>query len=126
MNILLVYGTRIVIFALIAYYVAILSEQKTRRISKIVLWFLTSGLILDITATALMISGSENTPFTLHGIIGYSSLAGMLVDTFLIWRQRMKAGVVPEVPRKLHLYSRFAYIWWILAFISGGALVLFS
>ena len=54
------------------------------------------------------------------------SLAGMLVDTFLIWRQRIKAGAVSEVPRKLHLYSRFAYIWWILAFISGGALVLFS
>ena len=90
------------------------------------LWFLTAGIILDITATILMISGSSNTPFTLHGLLGYSSLGGMLIDTILIWRHRLQKGSQTEVPNKLHLYSRYAYIWWILAFITGALLVLFK
>jgi len=124
MNILLVYGTRIVIFALIAYTIAVLTEQRTRHVSNRVLWFLTAGLILDITATVFMITGSGNTPFTLHGMLGYSSLGGMLVDTIFIWRHRLRQGSQTEVPNKLHLYSRYAYIWWILAFITGALLVL--
>ncbi|TFH01297.1 MAG: hypothetical protein E4H13_05305 [Calditrichales bacterium] len=124
MNIFLVYGTRIVILALIAYSIAVITEQRTRRVSNRVIWFLSAGIILDITATGLMISGSGNTPFTLHGILGYSSLAGMLIDTVLIWRHRIHEGATIEVPKKLHIYSRYAYIWWILAFITGGMLVL--
>jgi len=73
-----------------------------------------------------MISGSSNTPFTLHGFLGYSSLAGMLIDTVLIWRHHVQNGPAAAVPKNLHLYSRYAYIWWILAFITGGALVLFK
>jgi hypothetical protein len=73
-----------------------------------------------------MIIGSSNTPFTLHGWLGYSSLTAMLIDTVLIWRHRLKDGAKAMVSSSLHLYSRIAYIWWILAFITGGLLVLFK
>ena len=123
MNIFLSYGTKIVILALIAYSVAILTEQKIHRVSNRVIIFITAGIILDITATVFMIIGSSNTPFTLHGFIGYSSLAAMLVDTVFIWKHRLSLGSEEAVPRSLHLYSRYAYIWWIIAFITGGLLV---
>lgn len=126
MNTLIIYGTRIVILALLAYSISIITEQRTHRVSNIVLWFLTAGIILDITATIFMIKGSSNPAFTLHGLLGYSSLTGMLIDTILIWRHRLSTDALTEVPRKLHLYSRYAFIWWILAFITGGALVLFK
>jgi hypothetical protein len=126
MNIFLSYGTKIVILALFAYSIAILTEQKTHRVSNIVLIFITSGIILDITATVFMIIGSGNTPFTLHGFIGYSSLAAMLADTVLIWNHRIKSGKEKTVPKNLHLYSRYAYLWWIIAFITGGLLVVFK
>jgi hypothetical protein len=125
MNTALRFGTRIVILALLSYSVAIITEQRGQIVSKIVLIFLSLGIILDVTATIFMIVGSQNTPFTLHGILGYSSLTGMLIDTILIWRHRIVHGPKNKVSKKLHLYSRFAYIWWILAFITGGALVLF-
>jgi EamA domain-containing membrane protein RarD len=126
MNIFLSYGTKIVIFALIAYSIAIITEQRKHRVSNSVLIFITSGIILDITATVLMIIGSSNTPFTLHGFIGYSSLAAMLVDTVLIWKHRFTTGQEETVPKSLHLYSRYAYSWWVIAFITGGLLVLFK
>ena len=126
MNIFISYGTKIVVLALIAYSVAILTEQKIHHVSNRVLIFLTLGIILDIVATTFMILGSGNTPFTLHGFIGYSSLGAMLIDTVLIWRHRLKSSATEEVPKRLHLYSRYAYIWWIIAFITRGLLVMFK
>jgi hypothetical protein len=120
---ILMAGTTIVVFALISYSIAILTEQRKQAVTRFVLIFLTIGITLDVTATTCMIIGSENSAFTLHGILGYSSLTGMLIDTFLIWRTKARLGVNAKVPKGLHLYSRFAYIWWICAFITGGMLV---
>ena len=125
MNATLMIGTRVVVFALIAYSVGIITEQRKRQISAMVLVFLTSGIILDITATLFMIIGSPNSPFTLHGFLGYSALCAMLVETFLAWRFRILNGTA-IVPRRLHLYSRYAYLWWVVAFITGSLLVIFK
>ena len=125
MSILLRIGTTIVIFALAAYSVAIITEQRKKIISKKVLFFLTLGVILDITATTFMILGSSKGAFTLHGFIGYSSLIAMFIDAALIWNQKSKNGLNSKVPKSLHLYSRYAYMWWVIAFITGGVLVAF-
>ncbi len=124
MNAYLQIGTSIVIFALIAYSIGILTEQRQKRISGLVIIFLTLGVILDITATAFMILGSDKGGFTLHGFIGYSSLLGMLLDTIFMWIKIYKSGINSSVSKSLHLFSRYAYIWWVLAFITGGLLVL--
>jgi hypothetical protein len=123
MNLFLRLGTSIVMLALALYSVAIITEQRKKIISKTVLWFLTLGVLLDITATTFMILGSSKGGFSLHGFIGYSSLAAMFIDAVLIWRQKSKSGINSAVPKGLHLYSRYAYIWWVLAFITGGLLV---
>ena len=116
-------GTIIVVFALISYSIAIITEQRKKQILRSVLLFLTLGVILDITATTFMIIGSSKGPLTLHGILGYSSLTGMTIDAVLIWRQKIKSGMGALVPKGLHLYSGLAYLWWVLAFITGGLLV---
>jgi hypothetical protein len=71
-----------------------------------------------------MIAGSSIGIFTLHGIIGYSSLVGMLIDIVLIWRLKFRFGMNANVPDSIHFYSRYAWIWWVIAFITGGLLVL--
>lgn len=119
-------GAIIVIFALISYSIAIITEQRKHLVSKFVLQFLTIGLVLDITATTFMIIGSSNGPFTLHGILGYSSLAAMMLDTFLVWRFYLGNERLTTVPKHLHLYSRYAYTWWVIAFITGLMLVIFK
>lgn len=116
-------GATIVLFALGAYSVSVITEQRTRRVTPRVLTFLTVGVILDIVATVFMILGSSKGGFTLHGLLGYSSLGGMLVDTFLIWRFSLTHAPDTPVGNGLHLYTRIAYGWWIAAFITGGLLV---
>lgn len=123
MNIYVQTGTIIVVFALISYSIAIITEQRKRKIINSILFFLTLGVLLDIIATTFMIIGSSKGPLTLHGILGYSSLTGMTIDAILIWRHKVKNGIGTLVPKGLHLYSRLAYIWWVLAFITGGLLV---
>jgi hypothetical protein len=126
MNKLLMIGSAIVFFALAFYSIGIYAEQKHKKVINMVLTFLTMGIIFDIIATAFMIAGSSKGLFTIHGIIGYSSLLGMLIDNILIWKIWLKKGTGSDVPDAVHLYSRYAYLWWVIAFITGGLLVLIS
>jgi len=71
-----------------------------------------------------MIIGSPNSPFTIHGFLGYSALAGILIDTILAWRFFLRTNWLIHVPNSLHNYSRIAYSWWVVAFISGGLMVM--
>ena len=124
MNIYLQIGTSVVVFALLSYSIGVITEQRTSIISRKVITFLTLGVCLDITATIFMIIGSDKGGFTLHGFIGYSSLLGMLIDALLMWVRVYKYGLNNTVNKSLHLYSRYAFLWWVLAFITGGLLVL--
>jgi hypothetical protein len=123
MNPLVRIGTTIVIFALASYSIAIITEQRKKILRRRILVFLTLGVALDITATIFMILGSSKGGLTLHGIIGYSSLLGMFIDAVLIWQLKIKKGSYSPVPDNIHIYSRYAYIWWVIAFITGGVLV---
>ena len=123
MNPTLMAGTAIVSVALIAYSIAVINEQLKRKISGFVLFFLTAGICLDITATVFMIIGSHRIPITFHGVLGYSALAGMLTDTVLIWKTRLRK--TETVSKKLHIYTRIAYLWWVIAYFAGGFIAMF-
>jgi hypothetical protein len=122
MNPLLKTGAAIVAFAFVSYTVAVVDEQRRRRIAPHALGLLTLGVLLDVTATIFMILGSSKDPFTLHGLLGYSSLVAMIVATVLMWRLAAHAGVGAPVPRGLHLFTRAAYFWWATVFAIEGLL----
>jgi uncharacterized repeat protein (TIGR03987 family) len=119
LNIVIIRAVVVVTFALIFYSIAVITEQRKSQVTKLVLFFLTSGVLLDISSTTLMIAGSTDMPFTVHGCIGYSALLVMLIDAVLIWRHWMKNGGV-RIPRNLHIYTRIAYGWWVVAYIVGA------
>ena len=123
MNSTLIKAVIVVTFALISYSIAILTEQRKGYISKVVLGFLTAGVLLDITSTILMITGSRKIPITIHGFIGYSALLVMLIDTILIWRFWCKNRGT-QVPHVLNIYTRLAYCWWVIAYIAGAIIAM--
>jgi hypothetical protein len=111
----------IVTFALLCYTVGTVAQQRRRRVTGAVLGFLSVGLVLDVVATVFMILGSGKL-VSLHGALGYSALAGMLVEVWIAWRWRSRQGEAP-ITGGMRLYSRLAYAYWVVAFISGGLLV---
>jgi EamA domain-containing membrane protein RarD len=123
LNSTLIKAVVVVTFALIFYSTAVLTEQRERYISKRVLTFLTAGVLFDISSTILMIIGSRKIPITIHGFIGYSALTVMLIDTILIWGFWRKNGD-SHVSRTLNLYTRFAYGWWVMAYIAGAIIAM--
>jgi len=112
-----------VTLALILYTVGALAEQRSRRAGGAARRFLTLGLTFDVIATALMVAATGSFSPTLHGWLGYSALTLMLVDVVLIWRHwRSRASAA--IPWGLHLYTRIAYAYWVIAYFTGAALVM--
>lgn len=121
MNPTIVKAVVVVTCALVSYSIAIITEQRKKSITKFVLTFLTLGVTLDITSTVLMIMGSSG--ITYHGFIGWSALLVMLVDAILIWRYWVK-NKNATVSRGLNLYTRYAYAWWVVAYIAGAIIAM--
>src|SRR5664280_3914562 len=119
-------GSFIVTIAMVFYSLGYTRERRRQLVTSRVLSFYTIGISLDITATIFMIIGSSKGLVTIHGLIGYSSLLGMLIDTILLWRYNIKHGAGQLVNKGLHLYSRISFIWWIIAYITGGLIVAIS
>lgn len=119
-------GSLIVTIALIFYSIGFAKETRKKLVTGRVLLFYTLGVCLDVTATILMIIGSSKGMITVHGMIGYSSLLGMLIDTILLWSYNLKQGADAEVSRGLQIYTRIAFTWWVIAYITGGLLVAIS
>ena len=89
---IIIFAVTIVNLALISYTIGIISEQRSRRVTAKTLRFLRIGVVFDIVATASMVIGSESGPFTLHGLLGFSSLTAMVVETVLAGRHRSRSG----------------------------------
>lgn len=112
-----------VTMALIMYTIGTLKEQRTRRATRGARGFLTLGVLLDIAATALMVVATGKLALTLHGALGYSALVLMLLDTMLLWRHWRESGTA-QVAGGLHRFSRLAYLYWVVAYVTGAALVM--
>jgi len=124
MNFISMTGAFIITLALLSYGIGSITLQRFKMVSPGVLWFFTTGVSLDIIATAFMIVGSQNTPFTLHGFLGYSAMATMITDTIFVWRVYLKENINAVIDKKLLLFSKMAYLWWVIAYITGSILVI--
>ncbi len=118
---ILIAGSSIVTVALVLYSISYFSFHKKKTITRSLLRIQTLALVFDITATTLMIIGSENSPFTLHGILGYSALTVMIIDTGFFWAKRKTVQL-----GWLSVYSTVAWVWWVAAYITGSAIAMSS
>ncbi|MBK7173604.1 MAG: hypothetical protein IPH84_10320 [Bacteroidales bacterium] len=123
MQAVLVAGITIVNLALISYSIAIFTQSRSKTLGRKVLVFLSIGVILDISATICMVIGSGKF-LTLHGIIGYTSLSGMLTDTIFSFYYARKYGLGKRIPGQFNKWSITAYLYWVIAYITGALLVM--
>lgn len=126
MSILSIIGAFIITLALLSYGVGSISVQRFKMVTPGVLIFISLGVLLDLIAVTFMILGSKNSPFSLHGILGYSAILTMLTDLILILYTYRKNGWDSVISKPVLLYSRFAYAWWVIAYITGSLLVIWK
>lgn len=113
------FGVVLVHLALIFYTLFIIFEHKIRKATTRVLALITLAVIFDIAATTCMMVGTTRTYFTFHGIIGYIGLLLMVIDAVMLWKHKIKNGADILLSNGLHLYSKIAFGWWIIAFLTG-------
>lgn len=124
MNPLSLIGAFVITLALLSYGIGSITVQRFKLVSRGVLFFLTLGVLLDFAAILFMISGSSKGMFTLHGILGYSATITMVIDVTLIWYSFMKNGLDSVIKNSILLYSKIAYAWWLIVYITGSLLVI--
>ena len=122
---ILIAGTSIVNLALISYSIAVFKQRKAKALTKNVMIFLSLGIILDITATICMVMGSSKGGVSLHGFIGYSSLLGMLIDTYFSYRKVSQNGLGCSLTTSFTRNTTLVYLYWVAAYITGALIVAF-
>jgi len=120
-----VVGIFFVHLALILYTLFIIYESKNQKTTKSVLVLITLAVIFDIVATTCMMIGTTRTYFTFHGIMGYIGLLLMMVDAVLLWKFKLKYGIEKIISKSLNTFSKIAYTWWIIAYITGVLVSIF-
>ena len=126
MNPLSIIGAFIITLALLSYGIGSIAVQRFKIVTTGIIIFLTLGVFFDVVAVTLMIMGSSKGAFTAHGILGYSATLTMLIDVSLIWRCYFKNGLDSVINKSVLSYSKIAYAWWLIAYITGSLLVIWK
>jgi hypothetical protein len=124
MNAFLQYAVVIVNIALISYTVAFVIMSREKKITKLFISMLTAGIFFDTSSVVLMVAGSPNNPLTPHGIIGYSALLIMITERVYFYRLTVKNGMGVTLNSKKRHFFTAAYIYWILAYLTGAVIVI--
>lgn len=123
MNPIVLTGVVFITLALVVYTVAVILEQRSRRISAAALALFAIGVVADLVATGCMASVATRGLLSPHGALGVSALFAMIVAAVFAWRHRSRFGN-QEVPRWLHLYVRFVYLGWVAAYFVGASMAM--
>jgi len=126
MNFLAVVGAFIITLALLSYGIGSIAVVRFKIVTPGVLIFLVLGVLLDFVAVAFMIIGSSKGAFTLHGYLGYSAMLTMIINLILIWWWYLKNGFDTIISNSIILYSKIAYAWWLIVYITGSLLVIWK
>lgn len=124
MNPLSIVGAFLITLALLFYGISSIAVQRFKIVTPPVLTFITLGVLTDLVAVTFMIIGSDKGAFTPHGILGYTATLTMIVDVGLMWQIYLKSGFDSVINKSVLLYSKIAYGWWVIAYITGSLLVL--
>lgn len=108
----------------LAYGIGSVSLERFKIVGTIVLVFLSLGVFFDFIAIVLMLFGSKSNFFTLHAILGYSALFVMMVNAAWAWRVYLRDGIDAPIGIQLYRYTKFAYFWWVVSYLSGIVIII--
>lgn len=124
MNPLAIIGAFIITLSFLAYGIGTISLVRFRIVGRIVLFFLSMGVFFDLLAITLMTLGANGSPYTMHGFIGATAFIVMLVNTVWCWNVFTKRGLDSKAGKKHILYTKAAYLVWVIAYFMGSIMII--
>lgn len=124
MNPLAIVGAFVITLSFLSYGIGSISLVRFRIVGRIVVAFLSLGVMLDVVAIALMTLGSKGSPFTLHGFLGATAFLVMLVDTIWCWNMYIVGGRDCRAHKNHIIYTKAAYLFWVVAYFTGSLIVI--
>ena len=116
-KIMIKFGIIFILLALISYTVAVWTERITKKIKFWIVLTFGFGLLCDFVGTSIMFYISEHRfSFSFHSVCGYLALVIMLLH--LIWAV-LSIKKIGKCEQYFTRFSIFAWIIWLVAFISG-------
>ncbi|MEI8080444.1 MAG: HsmA family protein [Actinomycetes bacterium] len=120
----LIFAMASILLAASIYTMAVFSERAAGVLKPWHLALFWAGLVFDTIGTSLMAEIAGGWRFDLHGVVGMSAIALMLIHS--VWAS-IALGFKQQ--RVLHTFHRFSImVWglWTFALVSGFAMVIFG
>jgi len=124
MNPISVVGAFIITLSFLAYGIGSITLLRFKKVSSIVLIYLTLGICLDFIGIVFMTIGRSGKFIRFHGYLGYFAFLLMLISTIGMWWNFFKFGKNAQIRKKFVYYSRFAYLFWLIAYFTGSIIVI--
>lgn len=124
MNPLAIIGAFVITLSFLSYGIGSISLVRFKIIGRLVLTFLTLGVILDLAAIYLMIQGSKGSPFTLHGLLGAVAFIVMFIDAIWCWNIYFTYGRDYKAGKSHVIYTKAAYLFWVVAYFTGSLIII--
>ncbi|MCK3683440.1 hypothetical protein [Maribellus sp. YY47] len=114
----------IMTLAFLAFGIGSVSLERFKIIGTIVLVFFTTGFLFNAAAVLLMVLLIPSSLLSTNGLIMFSSFTIMLVDTVWVWARYLKNGIDSDVSKGIVLYTKIAFLVWVLNYLWGIVLLI--
>lgn len=110
-----------ILTAAVLYTIAVFSERRAHTLTGTHLTLFWLGLVFDTTGTSLMSEIAGGWKPDPHGLVGVAAIALMLVHS--VWASIAFLGHREHVLRIFHRFSVSVWLLWMVALVSGFAVV---
>lgn len=114
----------IMTLAFLAFGVGSVTLERFKIIGTLVLVSFSLGFLFNATAILLMIILLPDSLLSTNGLIMFCSFSIMLVDTIWAWAVYLKRGIDSRVSRAMVLYTKIAFLVWVLNYLWGIVLLI--
>ena len=104
--------------ALLFYSWAVWGAYIERELCALFVWLFMAGFVCDLIGTSLMAARTPEFHLTIHTLLGIMAL--LIMAAHGAWA--CQALYRPQASELFHRWSVWAYILWMIAFVTGGIL----
>ena len=117
----LIFAMVSILLAAVLYTIAVFSERASRVLKPWHLALFWAGFVFDTAGTSLMADIAGGWRFDLHGVVGMTAIALMLIHS--VWASIALGFKHERTLNSFHRFSIVVWALWMFALVSGFVMV---